>query len=138
MKTGLKILLFLFILMQSSCEDTIIYDCDDCYEEEPYDCELSIKLSSSYSATDTYHLTIYQGKVEDDIVIYDNVERLESFKIRVPLNAEYSVKAVYTKGERLFISINSIFPKVEYLEDYCDVPCYFIKDNEVDMRIKYY
>ncbi len=137
MKTGLKILLLLFLLIQSSCEDTIIYDCEDCNEKEPYDCELSIKLSS-FSATDYYHLTIYQGKIEDDIVIYDGVERLESIKIRVPLNAEYSVKAVYTKGERLFISINSIFPKVEYREDYCDVPCYFIKDYKVDMRIKYY
>ncbi len=138
MKTGLKILLLLFLLMQSSCEDTSIYNCDDCNEEEPYDCELSIKLYNAYNTVENVHVTIYQGKVEDDLVIYDRIERAESIKIRVPLNAEYSVKSEYTNGERRIISINSIFPKVEYLEDYCDVPCYFIKDYKVDMRIKYY
>lgn len=138
MKIGLKILLLLFLLMQSSCEDTIIYDCEDCNEEEPSDCDLSIKLSTVYSATDTYRLTIYLGKVEDDMVIYDQVERLQSFKIRVPLNSEYTVKVVYKKDEKFYISINSIFPRVEYLEDYCEVPCYIIKDDKVDMRIKYY
>ncbi len=137
MKTGFKIIFLLFLMMQSSCEDINIYDCKDCNEEEPYDCELSVKLNNVYNAVDSFHVTIYQGKVEDDIVIYD--QRVgDSFSLWVPLNSEYSVKALYSKGENQYISINSTFPRVKYREDYCDVPCYFIKDNEVDMRIKYY
>ena len=90
-----------------------------------------------YNLDEDYRVTVYQGRLEDDVVIAERVTR-SNFEMIVPLNIEYTVKAVYIKGDITYISINSTTPKVEYLEDYCETPCYFVKKNKINMRIKYY
>lgn len=123
--------------MQTSCEDVNLYNCEDCLTTEPSTCFLDIKLSESYNQSYESHIIVYQGKVEDNIIIDDRYTD-NDFVLEVSLNKEYSVKSSTTRGGVLYVTINSVTPKITYQEDYCETPCYFVNDNKLDMRIKYF
>lgn len=137
MRALIKTSLFLLLISQTSCEDMNFYNCNNCFEDEPYECELEITLSTVYNAVENYYITVYLGKVEDNNIIYEQ-DVTDSFSLTLPLNSEYSVKAIYTRNGNDYVSINSSFPKVKYLDNYCETPCYIIKGDKIDMRLKYY
>jgi len=132
-----KVIFLVFILLQTSCEDMNFYNCEDCLSIEPATCILDIVLTSTSAANYDYHVIVYQGKVEDNIVIDDRYTS-NNFEFEVSLNKEYSVKASMVRGGVTYVSINSVTPMVSYQEDYCETACYFVIDNKVDMKIKYF
>lgn len=137
MKWISRILLFLLLILQNSCEELYFYDCADCLEVEPIDCILNINVNSVFNSTNYYTITVYQGKVEDNIII-EQVSSRQNINVTVQLNKEYTVEVRNTVNGIDYISISSTTPKVKYMENYCEVPCYFIKNNTINAKIKYY
>ncbi|MEE4116832.1 MAG: hypothetical protein V2I37_11720 [Marinilabiliaceae bacterium] len=130
------ILLFFLLLMQSACEEIFFYNCADCLESEPVEGTLYINVSG-YNQFTTYEITVYQGKVEDNIIIAELTSNT-NVEIQVQLNKEYSVKVISTFNGIEYIAVSSATPRVKFSEDYCEIPCYFIRDNEINARIKYH
>lgn len=131
------ILLFFLLLMQSACEEIFFYNCADCLESEPVEGTLYINVSSGYNQFTTYQITVYQGKVEDNIIITELTSNT-NVEIPVQLNKEYSVEVISTFNGVDYIAVASATPRVKFSEDYCEIPCYFIRDNKINARIKYH
>jgi len=131
---------FLFIAMALffSCEDpgVIVINCSDCLDEEPVTARLKIKLEEPGYGYGTI-IRIYQGNLEDSI-LYDTFSSSFSQIYReVPLNKTYTLTASYYIRGYNYIAVNSVTPHVLYDKDNCEEPCYYVYDNNVNLRLKY-
>ena len=134
---AIEILILLFLSMFSSCDEMVIYDCNDCVTTEPTSCDLTILTDKSSSPYLQYHVDIYQGRIEDGILI-DSFSTFVSTSITVNLNLEYTGVSTIEISGNTYRSINSVTPRAKELVDYCAEPCYVIEDNVLDLRLKYY
>lgn len=136
MKAVLKILSLLFISILFSCEEMIIFDCNECFPKEPTSCYLNI-LVGNQGDYYPYQVVIYQGRIEDGIII-KSFATSASTSIKVNLNLEYTGVSTIEISGKTYRSINSVTPRAKELVDYCEETCYVIKDDVLDLKLKYY
>ncbi len=137
MHTALRILFLLLFSILFSCEEMVIYDCNDCVLIEPTSCDLTILTDKEGSPYSEYQVDIYQGRVEDGIII-SSFTSLVSASIEVSLNLEYTGVSTIEISGKTYRAINSITPRAKELVDYCELPCFVIKDNILDLKLKHY
>ena len=80
---------------------------------------------------------VYQGEIEDSVLYAYTEISGEKYTPGVTLNKKYTVTATYYTGGKTYIAIDSAVPKVKYIEDQCEEPCYFVYDRVIDLRLKY-
>jgi hypothetical protein len=126
---------FLIMVFLFSCKQTgLLVDCSECVSQEPIEAELRVQLSTQYGIT---YVDVYQGYLEDS-VLFSSVNSYSAIiNITVPINKKYTLTAKYLSTGSVYIAVNSVTPRVKYAKDQCDDPCYYIYDNEVDLRLKY-
>ncbi|HDZ41674.1 MAG TPA: hypothetical protein ENH59_08365 [Bacteroidetes bacterium] len=132
---GLQLLLSFFFL--TACEELAMVDCSECTVIEPKTCNLRIELGEVYGSGLLYDVTIYRGLIKDGVVIY-NVQTYTSFSYNVSLNSVYSVTVSVEKFGKEYIAVDSTRPRVEVISDVCEEICYLVRDNTLNMEIKYY
>jgi hypothetical protein len=130
-------LLFLTILVFSmSCEKQgLIAYCPDCYEEEPFNTTLEALLDNTYFSRAV--IKVYEGNLEDNILLYTTEASSTNFSHEVLLNKKYTITATYTIIDKVYIAVDSATPRVKYTKDQCDVPCYFVYNRSCNLRLKY-
>jgi len=133
----LTVLLLFSSCFLTACEELYIVDCDECELIEPSTCTLKIELDNTWSSGILYDVTIYRGTLEDGVVIY-NVKTYTTVYYQVPLNSEYTVTSSIQKSGNEYIAVDSTRPRVKVIEDACEDKCYWVVDNNLDLKIKYY
>jgi hypothetical protein len=136
MENILRTFFFLLLVVSFSCEDqTFIIPCSDCTESEPVEAELSVKLDSKhyYQAL----VEIWEGNLEDSILIGSAVAYSDTFVQQVTLNKKYTITATYHISDNTYIAVDSATPRVKYDKAQCDNPCYYVYDRKCDLRLKY-
>jgi hypothetical protein len=133
----IRILFLVVLAISFSCEEQIIFvACSDCTEAEPTRTELVIKLDSNYSGDDPL-INVYEGNLNDNI-LYDSFYAIGGAStVPVTLNKKYTITATYFISFNTYIVVNSVTPRVVYEKRQCDIPCYFVYDKTVDMRLKH-
>ncbi len=130
------LIIFLFFLCFFSCNyqnDDCNYD--DCLYTEPYEGVVTIKLTIN-NENKKVPIWIYEGKYNDtNFLIYSDTSEKEYYEIILPLNYQYYVKAKYYKGNKTIYAIDGVFFKKIYRSN-CDSACWYIKNNEIDVRLK--
>jgi hypothetical protein len=131
------IYIFLILMITFSCnEKLIIVNCPDCLPEEPTTGNITIKLEgiSEYGAD----IRIYEGNLEDNVLLATFRSNWTSTEYEVKLNRKYTISAEYHDSRgNTYIAVDSVFPRVKYDREQCDDPCYFIYNKTVNLRIKY-
>jgi hypothetical protein len=129
--TSLLILVFLF-----SCEDKGYFvQCSDCTADEPVTAELYADLDP-----DHYYgclVQVWEGNVEDSILIGDYLFYNKTFTREVIINKKYTITATYYISNDRYIAVDSATPRVRYEKSMCDNPCYYLYDKKCDLRLKY-
>ena len=121
----------------TACEDFYIVDCDKCELIEPITCTLRIELGEVLGSNTLYDVTIYRGKIEDGVVIY-NVTSHTSVNYTVGLNSEYTVTASVVINGKEYTAVDSTRPRVDVITNSCEETCYWVVNNTVNLKIKYY
>ncbi|MBS0011312.1 MAG: hypothetical protein KFF49_07870 [Bacteroidales bacterium] len=134
--SGLASLISLSFL--TSCEDTLLVNCDECQLVEPVSALLSIQLGETISSNISYDVTIYRGKIDDGIIIYNATAFTTSFSYSVRLNSEYTVTASSVIKGIEYIAVDATRPRVEIITETCGETCYLVVNNTVNLKIKYY
>lgn len=135
MKKYIKAALFVLFAACFSCEEKGWFiKCNDCTPDEPADAILNIKLNSTGTAV---RVNIFEGNLEDSIFYLTEVVTWPEFSYYVPLNKKYTVTATYYFDGKKYVAVDSATPRVRYTNSQCDDPCYYIYDNDVNLRIKY-
>ncbi|OFY65952.1 MAG: hypothetical protein A2V64_09940 [Bacteroidetes bacterium RBG_13_43_22] len=129
------LIIFSMLVLFFSCEkpgSNIIY-CSECLSEEPFNAKIRIKLDYYNETT----VTIYEGNLEDNVVYESIITEAKYLYRTLALNRTYTFTASYYVRGNHYIVVNSLTPHVIYDEDYCEEPCYYVYNNEVDLRLKY-
>jgi|WetSurMetagenome_2_1015567.scaffolds.fasta_scaffold00001_477 hypothetical protein len=125
---------FALISVLFSCDELVIVDCTECEINEPLEAYLQIKVDSNQSGV---LITIYEGIVQDSVVFMRFPTFKETVFQRVPLNKQYTLTGEYLKGEKKYVVVNSVVPRVVLEEAKCNDPCYYVYNDIVDLRLKY-
>jgi len=137
MKKTIKIFFFLLTVFSFSCEEQPFFvKCDECTTEEPLKAQLKIKLDKSLSGVPTV-INVYTGNLEDNVLYSTITTSADETSITVTLNKKYTFTATYNIDSITYIAVDSATPRVSYNKDQCNDPCYYIYDNDVNLRLKY-
>ncbi|HOU95241.1 MAG TPA: hypothetical protein PLN06_01265 [Bacteroidales bacterium] len=141
MKKYISYILFIFLAVVFSCdENPLLISCDECSETEPDYATLRIKLDKNIrnEFSPSVVVRIYEGKLEDNILIDSYYVPASDCKINVALNKKYTVTATYTDERGIvYIAVDSAYPRVKYEKTQCKDPCYYVYDKTINLRIKY-
>ena len=132
------IILLAFILSLACDENFVIVKCSDCLASEPVDALVTLETENNYDFTMT--VMIYEGNLEDNILLGTYKSSLNVTEYNLIVNKKYTFKVEYTdsKGTR-YIAVNTVYPRVKLELDQCpDSPCYYIYDNKLNMHLKYH
>jgi hypothetical protein len=136
MKKTLQIFLLTGIALLFSCEDQGLFIiCEDCNPNEPVRTELTAKVDQSLSQGIV--ISLYEGTLEDNILIGTYNIYSETFTQEVTINKQYTLTATYNISGKKYIAVDSALPRVRYDTKQCEEPCYFVFDKVCDLRLKF-
>lgn len=126
----------LIIIVIFSCDPLYYINCDDCFTNEPVSCNIELKIGVNSGQDIPFEITIYLGKIEDGIII-DRFYTGYNTSFSALINNEYSVSAVAEINGKTYRVINSTTPETELVENQCESNCFVVKNNSIDLRLKY-
>jgi hypothetical protein len=136
MKNILKLILLFILTVCFSCEEKgLLVNCPDCFEEEPTDTNLEVKLDIGQNKAPIL-VKVYEGNLEDGVLYTSTYASGTSISILVTLNKKYTLTANYYISDDCYITVDSATPRVKYDKSQCDNPCYFVYDRGIDLRLK--
>jgi hypothetical protein len=136
MQKILRILFLLILVVSFSCEkEGLFVKCPDCTSNEPNIAKLEAKLEYNYYSE--VSIQIWEGNLEDSILLGSYQSTSKTFNHDVILNKKYTVTATYYISGDKYVAVDSVTPRVKYDKDQCDDPCYFVYDRICDLRLKY-
>lgn len=135
----IPIILISFILtILFSCEEQGWFiRCPDCILTEPAEAVLEAKIDPFNMSNFVTTIKIYEGNLEDSILIGTYQTYAEKFYHTVSLNKKYTITATYYSYGIYHTAVDSATPRVKYEKSLCENPCYFVYDRLLDLRIKY-
>lgn len=135
MRITIRLFIFLFLVVCFSCEEQGLFvHCPDCTADEPVMAELEAKLEFNYFSTAL--IQIYEGNIEDGILLGTYKSTSTTFRHNVTINKKYTVTATYYIIVDKYVAVDSATPRVKYDKVQCTDPCYFVYDRIVDLRLK--
>jgi len=136
MKKIIRIILLLLIVFSFSCEEQVLFiNCQDCLADEPSNTVLDFNLNFINNAG--VLLNIYEGKLEDDILIDSFNIFSAPFSYDASINTEYTVTATYNISGKEYVVVDSATPRVKFDKNQCDNPCYVVYDKVLNLKLKY-
>jgi hypothetical protein len=139
MKWIYRYLIFIFLIIAFSCDKLKQnVNCDDCTSAEPSETNLQITLDDKTEISNSTVVQVYEGLLEDNILHGTYYANGPDLRVTVFINKKYTITASYKyrDGSR-YVTVNSATPRVKYVPDQCQDPCYILYDNNVDLRLKY-
>jgi hypothetical protein len=133
-------LICITLLIIFSCDKIFVGDieCKDCLSTEPKDTYLLLKIDAPFKISGMININVYEGLLEDNILVktYDKIG--SDFSIIVSINKEYTVTANYKDEDgNEYIVVNSITPRVKHVTSYCQGTCYIVQGTELDLSLRY-
>jgi hypothetical protein len=139
MRSLIKYLLFLALMLFFSCEKTVLFvTCSDCTKEEPKNAVLEIKVDDLYiNGRSETMIRIYSGNLEDSVLLDAFNAASTDLTYTATLNKNYTITATYFIKDKKYTTVDAIYPRVKYVTDQCADPCYFVYDKKVNLKLKY-
>jgi len=141
-KLTFKSIALLTMTILFSCEEQPLFtNCEDCYPEEPTETNIVMKLDPNFGNSSPTIVTVkvYEGNLEDNILLEEYNTKSAKFEIMVDLNKLYTFTATYNDGNgNTYIAVDSATPRIRFEKNICEEACYWVYDKVVNLRIKYH
>jgi hypothetical protein len=124
-------IVFSVILIILSCDENFhIVNCSECLTEEPTEAKIELKVDDigGYNA----RVIIYEGNIEDSIVVRTDNIYAETMEFIVGVNKKYTFRVDYfDNAGTKYIAINEVYPRAKLELEQC-------KDfHKLNMKLKY-
>jgi hypothetical protein len=131
----------LFMLPACNPEEWEVVDCSECYVDKPSEAEINIELTLD-QLNPFVEINIYSGRIEEEIVILTDTARSETWSALLPADEYYTVTATYRSGSQTqnYYNVTAIdggFVRTKKILARCDKPCWVIRGNNFNVRLKY-
>jgi hypothetical protein len=135
---GLFLISFAIISCKDNTTDNSVdcstYDYSDCNSIQPFEGNMHVKLTIN-SENPAVPLTIYQGKLEDGVVVLRDTVSGSTYDTLLPIDNFYTVTARYVKGSSTIIAVDG--DKISSSNTVtCDSNCWNVKPGSVNVRLK--
>jgi len=127
----------MLVMVFGACENNRKTDCSNCVSNPTDNAKLGIYISLIGDSAPGYDVKIYEGPMEDNNLLDEIIMRYDYTEYKAMVNKDYTFTVEYTIDGVKYIAVDSVRPKAKYDETTCDLPCYYIYDNIVDLRLKY-
>jgi hypothetical protein len=140
MRIILRILLLFSLAVFYSCEKQafeeqgLFVDCSKCETGEILKTSIDVLLDENPSGT---ALQLWEGNIEDSILVSTINVFYSTFTYYVTVNKKYTITATYLISGNKYIAVDSATPKVKFIKNKCDDPCYFTYDRVCDLRLRH-
>ncbi|MRR19652.1 hypothetical protein EG827_05615 [bacterium] len=136
-RTIIAVALLLTLLL--SCEDSLVPDCGECSATSPETATLTISFRNPDYVPTNPKVTLYEGAIEDSIILVQYIieDPYSYVSFDALLYKDYTATLEFILDGRTYITTDGAFPQVGYDETSCDSPCYFVFDNNLDLRLRY-
>ena len=131
------ILIFMLFVVFAACENNRKTVCSKCVNDSNGDSKLCVHISLIGDNPSKYPVKIYEGPLENNNLLIDTVMYYDYDEFYVMPDKEYTVTVKYVIGGNTYIAVDSARPKIKYDDSSCDMPCYYVYDNIIDLRLKY-
>jgi hypothetical protein len=131
-------IIFLAVILILSCDENfVIVNCSDCMDSEPT--EANITLNVEYNGDFNGTVMIYEGNIGDSVLMEKAAISSETMEFTLVINKKYTFRVDYFGRDWVkYSAINSVYPRVKLeLEQCSDMPCYYIYDKKLNMKLKY-
>ncbi len=119
-------------------EEWFILDCSECYTEEPEVAEINVKLTINQTNR-RVPVRVYEGRIEEEILILEDTVLTDTWSAILPVNRYYTVTADYRGHSVYYITaIDGAFLRTEKIRTRCDRPCWVVRGNSFNVKLKYY
>ena len=125
------------MLLLFSCEDGFVTDCRECATDSIGHVKLKLLMGSIVYDPAYRMVTIYEGAIEDSLILKRFGTDLGYMEIDAMLYKNYTVTLQFVTNGKRYTAIDAACPQVRYDENKCDQPCYYVYDNVIDLRIRY-
>ena len=136
-----SIAVFIFMLCLFSCEEGWITDCRECDENKPGTVNLKIYVRNPEAIPAYPVVTLYDGAIEDSIVLRRYTME-DPYALTIYYDAllykDYTATVEFNFDGRNYLLIDAACPELRYDETSCDNPCYYVFNNVIDLRLRYY
>jgi hypothetical protein len=137
------ILIALVAILLPACDQKVFtgtVECADCYQEKPDEYFLYVYLTFNDSINEI-PLVLYDGDIENHDTVYADTARAEDdypyiFDVDVKVDREYSMSAEYRWGGKTLYTIDGTKLITKLVTESCDVDCYVVDNNAMDLEIK--
>ena len=85
----------LLMVLLHSCEEPLYVPCDKCYEQYPEQIYLEIELTNSPGNPDMLLITVYEGVIEDNLILRQFTTSSDTYRLEAILYKDYTVTAEY-------------------------------------------
>jgi len=131
--------LLLPFIFTSSCEKIFpIVDCNECLDYEPYQATVKVKTGHNYTVFGYVTVNVYEGTDTSGEKIKTYFPTSQTSVVDLTLNKTYTIEAIYLDKGKRYRALDSVKPSVKYTDSECDSECWYIYNNKVDLRLKYY
>lgn len=127
----------LLMVLLHSCEEPLYVPCDQCYEQYPEQVYLEIGLTNPPGNPDMLLITVYEGVIEDNLILYQFSTSSDTYRLEAILYKDYTVTAEYYHDGRKYTAVDTATPSIHFEETACEFSCYYVYNNEVDLRLRY-
>jgi len=130
---------FFLLITFFSCEKGTLIDsrCANCFIEEPTEADIEITLTPNSYTNSVTTISIYEGYVQDSILMQKFETVSTTWTHKMTLNKMYTFVARYYFYNTYYEVINSVTPGIRYEKFICTDPCYKVIGNKCDLRLKY-
>jgi hypothetical protein len=129
----------ILLLLLSACGEKLFtgdVNCSECYSPKPDSLDLIIDLSID-DEFKKVPLVIYRGDVEDNQIEYIDTAYASPYRLYVAVGTKYSVKAKYRKADSTVLyAVDGTTIKILLVTATCDVDCYVIKNDRMNVKIR--
>jgi hypothetical protein len=131
------LLIFMLFVAFASCENNRKDICSKCVNNINGDSKLCIHISIIGDNSSYFPVKIYEGPLENNNLLFEMVMYTDYIEVPVMPDKEYTVTASYTIGGKKYVAVDSARPKIQYDDSTCDFPCFYVSDNDINLRLKY-
>ena len=119
----------------SGSEDCVNYDYSGCNTTQPLAVPMNIRLTIN-DENIKVPLTIYDGKVEDQIIVLTDTVSTSKYNVDLPPNKYYSVRVRYKQGSQVVYAFGGDKIKATRTT-VCDSSCWSTEEGNVNVELKY-
>jgi hypothetical protein len=131
-------ILFLVMIIVFSCEKSDLFiSCDDCTPNEPAEVTIHVKYDFSNYYYNKTIIRVYQGNLEDSLLVRELYNPFGAVEISVFVNIKYTLTATYFEDGRKYTAVDTANPMVRFESKRCVLDCYYAYNNNADLRIRY-